>query len=143
MTAQARVRKSTSNGTVFEPQTELDVASFRMEIKREEDSWVTRLLYNNAMLVEGREYCATEDAQFVTSFCFFCEEVRFLSCEFRAREHAATVPCGSAIDEETQETGLESAQEKNERKKRRRLVKLKINPRLARSRPMCIGRMGR
>lgn len=103
-----------------------------MSIKRDEKSWVTRLVYDTAILIEGREYLTSEDTGFVPSFQFFCDEVAFLGYEFKAREHAAAVLRGTATDEEMGKGGSEAADEK----KKRRLVKLKIRFRMARGKPM-------
>ncbi|KAL6709153.1 hypothetical protein ACN47E_001969 [Coniothyrium glycines] len=109
-----------------------------MRIKWDGASWATQLLHEDCVLVEGRQYSTSQEAGFTQSFHFFCEEAQVLSFEFRAREHAAAVRMGKAID--TVEK-ISDGQMERERmctrgncngKKMRRIVKLKV--RLAGSR---------
>lgn len=114
-------------------ETGLDMSNLRMEIKCDEQGWTTRLLYITATLIKGREYLPPKDTGFVPSFRFFCEEVEFLSYEFRAREHAAAVACGIAVDNKARKSGAQSPMSADEKKKRR-LVRLKIRFKMARGR---------
>ncbi|EMD64982.1 hypothetical protein COCSADRAFT_65103, partial [Bipolaris sorokiniana ND90Pr] len=110
VTAQTTIVKNTHGGVVREPATYLALSKLRIDINQEKNDWVTRLLYNNATLIEGRDLCNTENS-FVTSFHFFCEEVAFLSSEFRSRERVGAVLRGAAGEQELLEIDLESTKE--------------------------------
>jgi hypothetical protein len=103
-----------------EPNDGIDTQNLIMDIQWSGECWVTRLLYGESMLVEGRQR-ASRKAGFVHSFRWFCDEARFLCYEFSAREHAATVRLGTVMDAEPLETPKGAV-------KKTRIVKLKIRP---------------
>ncbi|KAH7371028.1 hypothetical protein BKA66DRAFT_444432 [Pyrenochaeta sp. MPI-SDFR-AT-0127] len=96
-------------------------------------SWATQLLYDESMLLEGREMHAKLEKGFEQSFHWFCDEARCLWYEFKGREHAAAVRLGTALDSTEVGLGAErtkgtaNARAKIRREKRKqRIVKLKI-----------------
>ena len=112
----------------------------KMMVVWDGNSWATRLLYGETPLMEGRQYKTTEKAGSGKSFHWFCDEVRFLSCEFRAREHAAMVALGSAVDTELTEVEVGQTRAKSEGKRQRRIVKLKIRYKVVHHRPVLTNR---
>jgi len=92
-------------------------------IKWDGKSWATRLCYGESMIIEGRQYQTTQDAGFLQSFHWFCEETEFLYCEFRARENAAA---GVLTDKKPVEVGFGETRAMSSGNKKRRIVKLKI-----------------
>lgn len=133
-TTQTPIVKNTHEGVIREPATYPALSKLRIDIKQEKDDWVTSLLYNNATLIEGRDLCKVEDSSFVMSFCFFCEEVAFLSSEFRSRERAGAILRGTAGEQELPEMDLESTKVADAERKKRRLVKLKVRSIMMRDR---------
>lgn len=117
-------------------ETGLDAGKLAMEIKWGDNSWATRLLHGESTLIEGREYHTTEEAGFSQSFHWFCEEAAFLCCEFRAREHAAAISLGSAVDGEPMEMNGRQTRAVDQEKKKQRLVKLKVRLRAVSGRPV-------
>jgi hypothetical protein len=111
--------------TKREPEDGIDTENMKMDIQWDGDSWVTRLAYGGSTIVEGRQRAARK-AGFVQSFRWFCDEARFLCYEFSAREHAAAVRLGSAIDTEALE--IPKGAGKTGAAKKSRIVKLKIRP---------------
>jgi hypothetical protein len=116
----------------------IDTSALNMRVTWDGDSWATRLLYGDSSLIEGRQYNTTKKASFVPSFHRFCEEARFLSCEFHAREHAAMVTLGTAVDSEPTEVEVDQTRVGSEGNKQRRMVKLKIRYKIARGRPVLV-----
>ncbi|EUC27980.1 hypothetical protein COCCADRAFT_41418 [Bipolaris zeicola 26-R-13] len=80
-TTQTPIVKNTHEGVIREPATYPALSKLRIDIKQEKDDWV-------------------EDSSFVMSFCFFCEEVAFLSSEFRSRERAGAILRGTAGEQD-------------------------------------------
>lgn len=111
-----------------------------MRIKWEHDSWITQLLYGESMLIEGRHAYVEQEVGFSQSFHWFCEEVECLRYEYKAREHAAAVCLGTAIDSDMVDLGEEWTKGRVIRranslgKKKQGVVKLKI-----RLRETCVG----
>jgi hypothetical protein len=116
--------------------THINISLLSMKIAWNGNSWATRLLYGEASLIEGRKFNTTQKAGFNQSFHWFCEEARFLSCEFHAREHAATVALGTAVVAEPTEMEVGQTRAKSGGRKQRRVVKLKIRYRMAHGRPV-------
>ncbi|EMD87983.1 hypothetical protein COCC4DRAFT_62765 [Bipolaris maydis ATCC 48331] len=96
VTTQTPLVKKAHKGVIRESATYLALSKLRIDINQEKNDWITRLLYNNAILIEGRDLGKARNSSFVTSFHFFCEEVAFLSSEFRSRERAGAVLRGAA-----------------------------------------------
>jgi hypothetical protein len=110
------------------PDNDVDMENLSMGIQWDGSSWTTRLFYGESTLVEGRQR-APRKAGSAQSFRWFCDEARFLRYEFSAREHAASVRLGTAID-----TGSLDTLKSNEKAggaRKSRIVKLKISPRKA------------
>ncbi|KNG52435.1 hypothetical protein TW65_00247 [Stemphylium lycopersici] len=124
------------DNTYYGTETGPDSEKLGMEIKWDDNSWVTRLLHGGSALIEGRDCRTTEEAGFHQSFHWFCEEATFLCCEFRAREHAAAVSVGSAIDGELMAMNGLQTRAADQDKKKRRLVKLKVRLRTTSGRPL-------
>jgi hypothetical protein len=103
----------------------IDTENLNMDIQWDGDSWVTRLMFGNSTLVEGRQRAARK-AGFSQSFRWFCDETRFLCYEFGAREQAAAVRLGSAMD--TEPLAAPKGVGKAGAVKKSRIVKLKIGP---------------
>ena len=49
-------------------------------------------MYGDHVLLEGRQLYAEQDAGFVQSFFWFCEEASFLAWEYKAREGVKMAP---------------------------------------------------
>ncbi|EUC47294.1 hypothetical protein COCMIDRAFT_90539 [Bipolaris oryzae ATCC 44560] len=116
-TTQTPIVKNAHEGVIREPATYLALSKLCIDIKQEENGWVTRLLYNNAILIEGRDLCKEEDSSFITSFRFFCEEVEFLSSEFRSRERAGAILRGAVSEQDPfgeEETAYSQAEGKSQ-----------------------------
>jgi hypothetical protein len=109
-----------------------------MKVTWDGDSWATQLLYGDSSLIEGRQYNTTQKASFVPSFHWFCEEARFLSYEYHAREQAAMVALGTAVDSEPMEVEVGQTRARSEGHKQRRMVKLNIRYKMARGRPVLV-----
>ncbi|KAF1940049.1 hypothetical protein EJ02DRAFT_313560, partial [Clathrospora elynae] len=107
-------------------EDDLDIAKLHMDIKWDGNSWATQLQYGESVLLEGRQLNNIEEISFARSFQWFCEEARFLRYEFKARDHAAAVRLGTAIDTEPVEVRGEMSRAASDGKRRRRIVKLKI-----------------
>ena len=106
-----------------------------MRVGWDGESWATQLLYDNISLIEGREYNTTKKAGYAPSFQWFCEEARFLSCEFHAREQLAMVAPSDAVDAEPREVEGRRTRAKSAGKKERRVVKLSIRYKMVRGKP--------
>lgn len=52
------------------------------------NSWAAQLSHGDNMLLEGRQLNVNQEASFVQSFFWFCEEEKFLAYEYKAREGA-------------------------------------------------------
>ncbi|KAJ6268522.1 hypothetical protein PSV08DRAFT_354182 [Bipolaris maydis] len=125
VTTQTPLVKKAHKGVIRESATYLALSKLRIDINQEKNDWITRLLYNNAILIEGRDLGKARNSSFVTSFHFFCEEVAFLSSEFRSRERAGAVLRGAAGEQQLLEMDLDSTRVASAERKKRRLVKLK------------------
>ncbi|KAI4614490.1 hypothetical protein J4E83_007144 [Alternaria metachromatica] len=113
----------------------IDISALNMKIGWDGESWVTQLLYDNISLIEGREYNTKKKAGYAPSFHWFCEEARFLSCEFHAREQLAMVAPSDAVDAEPREVEDHQTRAKSAGKKERRVVKLSIRYKMVRGKP--------
>ncbi|KAF1847070.1 uncharacterized protein K460DRAFT_331694 [Cucurbitaria berberidis CBS 394.84] len=123
-----------------QPNDEISIPNLNMRIKWDGDSWATRLRYGESTLLEGRQYNTTQEAGFVQSFHWFCEEARFLWHEFQAREHAAAVRMGASDELSELDPGSKVNETTRARAgagtKNRRVVKLKIRLRNTNGAPM-------
>ncbi|KAF1828231.1 hypothetical protein BDW02DRAFT_512829 [Decorospora gaudefroyi] len=108
------------------PKSDMSIANLKMDVEWDGDSWTTRLLYGDSTLIEGRQSSKTRETGFVQSFHWFCDEARFLCCEFSAREHAAAVQLGTTIDTEPVDVEVSKTRAASKGNKKRRIVKLKI-----------------
>jgi len=113
----------------------IDISALNMRVGWDGESWATQLLYDNISLIEGREYNTTKKAGYAPSFQWFCEEARFLSCEFHAREQLAMVAPSDAVDAEPREVEGRRTRAKSAGKKERRVVKLSIRYKMVRGKP--------
>jgi len=116
-------------------EEDIDISALNMKIGWDGESWATQLLYDNISLIEGREYNITRKADYAPSFHWFCEEARFLSCEFHAREHVAMPAPNIALEAEPKEVEGRQTRAKGAGKKQRRVVKLSIRYKMVRDKP--------
>ena len=106
-----------------------------MRVGWDGESWATQLLYDNTSLIEVREYNTTKKAGYAPSFHWFCEEARFLSCEFHAHEQIAMVASSNTVDVEPKEVEGRQTRAKGAGKKQRSVVKLSIRYKMVRDKP--------
>ncbi|KAI4933172.1 hypothetical protein J4E85_003576 [Alternaria conjuncta] len=113
----------------------INISALNMRVGWDGESWATQLLYDNISLIEGREYKTTKKAGYAPSFHWFCEEARFLSYEFHAREQLAMVAPSDAVDAEPREVEGRQTRAKSAGMKERRVVKLSIRYKMVRGKP--------
>lgn len=80
--------------------TIFEVTHLEIRVKSADDSCVAQLSYGDNVLLEGRQLDVEQEARFVQSIFWFCEEASFLAYEYKAREHAWAVRMGEAVDVE-------------------------------------------
>lgn len=119
----------------------INIYALNMMIVRDGSSWATQLLHGGASLIEGRQYMTTEQADFAQSFHWFCDEARFSSCEFHARELAAAEVLGTAVSMqravvELVQVDLRQTRARAAAQKQRRVVKLRIRYQMIHGRPV-------
>jgi hypothetical protein len=119
----------------------INVYALNMMIVRDGSSWATQLLHGGASLIEGRQYMTTEQAGFAQSFHWFCDEARFLSCEFHARELAAAEALGTVVSMQRAvvkpvQVDLRQTRARAAAQKQRRVVKLRIRYQMVYGRPV-------
>jgi hypothetical protein len=114
----------------------VDVSALTMKIAWDGNSWATQLRIGNVSLIEGRQYKAAQEASFTTSFHWFCEEARFLSYEFHAREHVVMVAPDTVVASEQKVMEMRMTRARSEGKRQRRVVKLKIRYKMVRGEPV-------
>lgn len=88
----------------------ISVSKLHLATANEENAWATQLRYGNAILIEARQQSIAEPLGCEKSSRWFCEEVKFLGYEFRARDRAAAEKLDPKAVKET----------------RSRIVKLKV-----------------
>jgi len=113
----------------------IDISALNMKVGWDGKSWATQLLYDKISLIESREYNTTKKAGYAPSFHWFCEEARFLSFEFHAREQLAMVAPSDAVDAGPKEVEGRQTRAKSAGKKERRVVKLSIRYKMVRGKP--------
>ncbi|CAO2655299.1 Nn.00g103630.m01.CDS01 [Neocucurbitaria sp. VM-36] len=117
---------------LLKPSNEIRIPLLNVSITWDGDSWATQLRYGRVMLLEGRQYNTTQEAGFVQSFQWFCEEVHFLWYEYRARERAAAARLGTTDESRgvrlgrKKTMGSEKTRAESEGDKERRNLKLKL-----------------
>jgi hypothetical protein len=119
----------------------INVYALNMMIVRDGSSWATQLLHGGASFIEGRQYMTTEQAGFAQSFHWFCDEARFLSCEFHARELAAAEALGTVVSMQRAvvkpvQVDLRQTRARAAAQKQRRVVKLRIRYQMVYGRPV-------
>lgn len=119
----------------------INVYALNMMIVRDGSSWATQLLHGGASFIEGRQYMTTEQAGFAQSFHWFCDEARFLSCEFHARELAAAEALGTVVSMQRAvvkpvQVDLRQTRARAAAQKQRRVVKLRIRYQMIHGRPV-------
>jgi predicted NAD-dependent protein-ADP-ribosyltransferase YbiA (DUF1768 family) len=119
----------------------INIYALNMMIVCDGSSWATQLLHSGASLIEGRQYMTTEQAGFAQSFHWFCDEARFLSCEFHARELAAAEALGTAVSMQRAvvkpvQVDLRQTRARAAAQKQRRVVKLRIRYQMVYGRPV-------
>ena len=120
---------------------DINIYALNIMIVRDDNSWATQLLYGGTSLIEGRQYITTEQAGFAQSFHWFCDEARFLSCEFHARELAAAEALGTAVSMQPavvkpMQVDLRQTRSRAVAQKQRRIVKLRIRYQVIHGRPI-------
>ncbi|KAH6876181.1 hypothetical protein BKA58DRAFT_381182, partial [Alternaria rosae] len=113
----------------------IGISALNMRVGWDGDSWATQLLYEDVPLIEGRQYKTTQKAGFALSFHWFCEEARFLGCEFHAREQVAMVARNHAVDTDLIEVEGRQTRAKSAGKKEHRIVKLSIRYKMVQGKP--------
>lgn len=63
------------------------------------NSWTTQLRFGDAVLIEARALNVERVKGCEVSLKWFCEEVEFLNCEYRARENEAAETMGCVVTE--------------------------------------------
>lgn len=119
---------------------DINIYALNMMVVRDDNSWATQLLHGGASLIEGRQYMTTEQAGFAQSFHWLCDEARFLSFEFHARELAAAEALGTAVSMqpavvEPVQVDLRQTSARAAAQKQRRIVKLRISYQMIHGRP--------
>ncbi|KAG9191321.1 hypothetical protein G6011_09409 [Alternaria panax] len=104
----------------------ISIYALNMMIVRDDNGWATQLLYGGTPLIEGRQYIATGNSNFTQSFYWFCDEARFLSCEFHARDEATAEALSTVVDPEPAVVETRQTRARTAGQKQRRIVKLKI-----------------
>jgi hypothetical protein len=95
----------TNSDNAIRLATAFKVTHLKICTRWEGGSWVAQLLYCDEMILEGRQLNVEQEHGFVQSLLWFCEEASFLAHEFKAREHAAAVWRGDAVDAEPLKAG--------------------------------------
>lgn len=113
----------------------IDVSALNMKVAWDGVSWASQLLYDDIPLIEGRQYKTTQKAGYALSFHWFCEEARFLSCEFQAREQVAMAARNHVVDTDPIEVEGRQTRAKSAGKKERSVVKLSIRYKMVRGKP--------
>jgi hypothetical protein len=83
--------KATTTTSDYTLARAFDVYNLEIRKRWDDGTWVAQLLFDNNVLLEGRQLNAELELGFVQSFFWFCEEATFLAYEFKAREHAKAV----------------------------------------------------
>lgn len=120
---------------------DINIYALNMMIVRDDSSWTTQLLYGGTSLIDGRQYITTEQAGFVQSFHWFCDEARFLSYEFHARELTAAEALGIAVSMKPAvvkpvQVDLRQTRARAAAKKQHRIVKLRVRYQMIHGRPV-------
>jgi hypothetical protein len=120
---------------------DINIYALNMMIVRDDNSWATQLLYGGTSLIEGRQYMTTEQTGFTQSFHWFCDEARFLSYEFHARELAAAEALGIAVSMKPAvvkpvQVDLRQTRARAAAQKQHRIVKLRVRYQMIHGRPV-------